>query len=234
MKKTIGIIFADEMEFFPFLKMSESYNFEKFLCNKLNCIKFTIINGENETEVVAVESGIGKVNASFAAAMLAMQFNASYILNAGLSGAISSLVREDVLVCTSYVECDFDLTAIGYKLGEKTKGKSYYYDSSKELLDYAKDCQNVKFGAVGTGDIFLTDKVKKETYYNEFNILAFDMETGAIAAICDKFDLAFLSVRKISDDADDCSADAYHEMNNRAETCLSEILFEIIAKISQN
>lgn len=228
MKKTIGLIFADEMEFVPFLKMSEKFGYEKFTSHKLNCIRFNI----NETEVVAVESGIGKVNAGFAAAMLAMQFNAQYILNAGLSGAISSLVREDILVCTSFVECDFDLTPIGYKLGEKARGQSYTYDSAAELTACVKDYAGLKFGGVGTGDIFLTDKSKKDLYHKEFNIMAFDMETGAIAAVCDKFDIPFFSVRKISDDADDSSADAYREMNNRGETCLSEVLFEVIAKIS--
>jgi hypothetical protein len=38
-------------------------------------------------------------------------------------------------------------------------------------------------------------------------------------------------VRKISDDADDSALDAYQELNNLAETALSEILLEISAKL---
>ncbi len=227
MKKTIGIIFADGMEFLPFVKLCQKFEASHGVHNKLNTFTFEL----NDTKVVAIESGIGKVNAGFATATLAMDFKATHILNAGLSGAISELVREDILACTSFVECDFDLSAIGYKLGEKSHEKDYVYYCDTKLLSYVPKNQDIKQGAVGTGDIFLTDKQRKRLYHNVFSIKAFDMETAAIAAICDKFDLPFLSIRKISDDADDCSASAYREMNDRAETCLAEILLTIINNI---
>lgn len=227
MKNTVGIIFADGMEYLPFLKLCEKFDGSQGVHNKLNTFTFEL----NNTKVVAIESGIGKINAGFAAATLAIEFKATHILNAGLSGAISELVREDILACTSYVECDFDLSAIGYKLGEKSHEKDYVYYCDTKLLSYVPKNQDIKQGAVGTGDIFLTDKQRKKLYHDVFSIKAFDMETAAIAAICEKFDLPFLSIRKISDDADDCSVDAYREMNDRAETCLSEILMAIVEKI---
>ena len=50
------------------------------------------------------------------------------------------------------------------------------------------------------------------------------METAAIACVCDKCGVPFLSVRKISDDADDSSGEDYREMNSKAESHLSDIL----------
>ena len=83
----------------------------------------------------------------------------------------------------------------------------------------------------GTGDIFLTDKVKKDFYRNTFSIECFDMETAAIAAVCYKSDVPMLSVRKISDDADDSSVEEYREMNLRQESCLTELLCNIFSRL---
>ena len=77
----------------------------------------------------------------------------------------------------------------------------------------------------------MTDPVRKNEYNDTFSITAFDMETAAIGAVCFKNDIAFLSIRKISDDADDASVEDYREMNNRQEAVLSQIIFEIIKQI---
>ena len=60
---------------------------------------------------------------------------------------------------------------------------------------------------------------------------SFDMETGAIASVCDKSGVPMLSLRKISDDADDASVEDYREMNNRQEACLTELLINILERI---
>ena len=57
------------------------------------------------------------------------------------------------------------------------------------------------------------------------------MESAAIAAVCSKNNVSFLSVRKISDDADDASGEDYREMNNRQEAVLASVIFGIISKI---
>ena len=57
------------------------------------------------------------------------------------------------------------------------------------------------------------------------------METAAIASVCDKCGIPMLSLRKISDDADDCSVEDYREMNEREEACLTELLEKIILRL---
>ena len=71
----------------------------------------------------------------------------------------------------------------------------------------------------------------KADYYNMFGINTFDMETGAIASVCYSCDVPFLSIRKISDDSEDSAAEDYRQMNELAETALSEILLEIIKNL---
>ena len=57
------------------------------------------------------------------------------------------------------------------------------------------------------------------------------METAAIAAVADKLATPFLSVRKISDDADDGALESYTAMNELAEEDLSRILLNIVEKL---
>lgn len=227
--KKIGVILADIQEFLPFAKYYASENIEETTVAGCKAVICT----DGEKTVTAVQCGIGKVNAAAAAAALIHLCGVQVILNAGLSGAVSKVVREDIVVGTSYMECDFDLTAIGYELAQKPDGEPYIFAADEKLLSCALSvtAAQVKTGKLGTGDIFLTDKAKKQLYKEKFDITAFDMESGAIASVCNKNSVPFLSVRKISDDADDASAEAYREMNNRQEDILAKILKQITDRI---
>ncbi len=231
MKKKIGIVFADPMEYSPFekfaagndVKYEERYSNESF--------SFTVKNGEREAEVIAVKAGVGKTNVAMATALLIACDKVDFVLNAGLSGAISNCRRGDFMAGERYVECDFDLTSIGYKPAQKPDGQRYIYSGDETLIRLAKNCGAVSAGNFGSGDIFLTDRDKKNRFKETFSLNAFDMETGAIAAVCDKCSVPFLSIRKISDDAEDAAYESYREMNEAQEECLSEILMNMISEI---
>lgn len=223
MKRKIGFIFADEMEFQPFTEIALADGGSWLSKRPMNTIRYEV----GDTEIIAVECGIGKVNASFAATVLILDHQVDYVLNAGLSGAIQHLRKGDVVAGTSYIECDFDLSVFGYQLGEKPGG-ARYYAPSEELLNAAETIDGVGTARLGTGDFFLADPVKKEEYKQTFDIEAFDMETAAIAAVCERLETPFLSIRKISDDADDSATGSYRELNDLAEKALSEVLLSLV------
>lgn len=232
MMQKAGIVIADEMEFEPFAAYAQN----RFSCRKAvrrsnESLQFTV-NGDNgKLDVTAVKCGIGKVNAAAAAAFLIADEQVDFLLNAGLSGAIQGVRREEIVIGSSYLEADFDLTAIGYALGVKP-GQEYCYEADKALLTAAVQAlPEAKTGRFGCGDIFLADPARKKLYGDTFEICAFDMETGAIAAVCRKSGVPFLSIRKISDDADDSATEDYQEMNNRAEADLTECLFRLIDRL---
>ena len=182
-------------------------------------------------EIAVCICGVGKVNAASATAFLISDMQADFILNAGLSGAVSGLKREDMVAAETYVECDFDLTAIGYGLGVKPDGQEYILKADEKLLSYALESRGIIKTKAGTGDIFLTDAARKKLYSDTFGIGAFDMETAAIASVCEKCGVPMVSVRKISDDADDCSVQDYREMNDRQESCLTELLESMLMRL---
>ena len=228
MIKTAGILFADSMEYNPFLARAVEMGGKQSIRRGNESVELLITEGDRTIKVVAVKCGIGKTNAASATAFLIADDKADFILNAGLSGAIQGLRREDMVAGTTYIECDFDLTAVGNPLGVKADGQRYLYEADERLLSYALESKGIKKAKCGTGDIFLADPVKKELYKNTFGIESFDMETGAIASVCDKSGIPMLSLRKISDDAGDAACDSYREMNERQEACLTELVFNIL------
>ena len=234
MNKKIGMLFADTMEYGPFLQWAkENGGIESERRGNDSC-SLTLSKDGRVLEIIGVRCGIGKVNAASATAFLIGEDNVDIILNAGLSGAVQKLRREDMIAVESYVECDYDLTAIGKPLGVKADGQKYIYSADEKLMSYALMSEGIIKAKAGTGDIFLTDKTKKELYRDTFGIESFDMETAAIAGVCDKCGIPMLSLRKISDDADDASVQDYREMNNRQEACLTELLANILLRIMED
>lgn len=231
MVKNIGMVFADSMEYSPFLEYAKEKGGEEFTLRGNDAVTFTLEKGDRKLLITGVKCGIGKVNAASATAFLISDRSAEYILNAGLSGAVCGLRREDMVAAETYVECDYDLTAIGYGLGVKPDGQEYILKADERLLSYAMESKGIIKTKVGTGDIFLTDAARKKLYLDTFGIGAFDMETAAIASVCEKCGVPMLSVRKISDDADDCSVEDYREMNDRQESCLTELLESIVLRL---
>lgn len=221
----IGIIIADEYEYIPFRKYALTKDCTEGQFHGRECL--TYVDGEKT--VIAVQCGIGKVNAATAAAFLIAE-GCSVILSAGLSGAISGLRRGDMIAAESYVECDFDLSPIGRPLGVKP-GQEYIYKADARLLEIALSLPGMKKAAVGTGDMFLTDKALSALYRDTFGIKAFDMETAAEASVCYFDKIPFLSIRKISDDADDSATSDYTEMNGLKEADLTDALARIIAAL---
>lgn len=228
--KKIGVVIADDLEFEPLKKWAEKFSFDRFVENKNEVITFSF--GE-KIEIIAVNCGMGKVNAAFAASYLIFDKKCDIILNIGLSGAIKNLHKNDIVVGREYLECDFDLTAIGRKLGEKP-GQDYIYSADETLLSLVKNCSINSVCRLGTGDFFLADKVLKEKYSSLFDIYAFDMETAAIAAVCHKSGKPFIAIRKISDDCDENAMENYRDLNKKKETHLSEVLEELLYEIQEN
>lgn len=226
----IGAVFADEMEYAPFLAYAQQLGCRTMDKRGNTALVTQLSQGERRLEIHAVQCGIGKVNAASAASFLIADDGAQMIVNAGLSGAVAGFRRGDLVAGTTHVECDFDLSAIGLPAGQKP-GQEWLYHADETLLRFALAHEGIKEGQLGTGDFFLTDPATKQLYRERFHINAFDMETAAIASVCYKSGVPFLCLRKISDDADDAAVEQYREMNDRAEDTLTNVLDGVFYRI---
>ena len=223
----IGIIVADSDEYAPLAKTVERGEFKKynFLGRNGHCFE---INSEDRTaHVTALHCGIGKVNAAVAAAHLVDE-GCDVILNYGLSGGVSGVKRGDLSLGTSFVEHDFDLTGIGYKPCEKPSQK-YIYESDAMLRElFVNNVAKAKCGTAVTGDSFICDATVRDRLKKDFSAMSCDMETAAIAYVCDAAGIPFMALRRISDDAGADAYESYTEMNTSEETFLSDYILIFI------
>ncbi|MBQ8210826.1 MAG: 5'-methylthioadenosine/S-adenosylhomocysteine nucleosidase [Clostridia bacterium] len=222
----IGFVIADDNEYKPFLDFALAQDGKEEKRRSRDSVSFTY----NNRELIAVKAGIGKVNAATTAAFLIADDKVDIILNFGLSGAITTHCKNDIVAGSSYIECDFDLTAIGYELGKKPQ-ETYIYKADKALFDAAMTIDGVTEAVCGCGDIFLADPVKKNLYKETFGITEFDMETGAVASVCHDAGVPFLAIRQISDTADDAAVESYRELNDKCEITLTNIIMQLLEKI---
>jgi len=226
----VGIVVADVDEYAPFESEIEKGEYEKYSFLGRKGHKFIVNKDGKCAQVISILCGIGKVNAT-AAAMHLVDIGCNIILNYGLSGGVSGISRGEIFAPDNLLEHDFDLSGIGYKLCEKPSQK-YIYNSDTELLSVAKRLiKGLKIGTAVSGDHFICDNSVRDTLKENFGAMSCDMETAAIAYVCDFSKTPFLALRKISDDAGSDATEDYREMNTSGETQLSEYIIEIIKEL---
>ncbi len=220
--KKIGIIVADDEEFRPLADRARSGEYTESSFLKRKILEFRL---SPSAKIAALHCGVGKVNAAAAAAHLA-DTGCDMIFNYGLSGGISGIRRGELCLCDRFLEHDFDLTTMGYKPCEKP-GQSYIYRADKRLCGVVKAVMpNIKQGTAATGDRFVCDAALRNFLRDEFGAMCCDMETAAIAYVCEYAGIAFASVRRISDDAGESAPESYREMNTSGETALTDFILE--------
>ena len=122
-------------------------------------------------EVVAVVSGIGKVNAALCAQILISEFGVTHVINTGVSGAVKDFLNVgDTVISTDLVEHDFDVSGFGgYKHGEIPRMETSVFIADKSLralaLESAKSVVTnyaVYEGRIVSGDQFVASPEKKD------------------------------------------------------------------------
>ncbi len=222
------ILIADIDEFNPCKASLGSLVEKEYNIKHMPAFDFTH-NGHNCT---AVCFGIGKVNAAMGASIALCENEYDGVINTGWSGAVSGVYKGDIVVSDSVVECDFDLTPIGRLPGQKPGQAEYIYNCKNPLYDAAVSIEGFKHGNLGTGDFFLTDAERRNKYKEIFNISAFDMESGALGAVCYLLgNIPFVSVRKISDSADDVGVEDYTNSVKTDVTAFSDIVLRILENL---
>ena len=213
--KKIGVVIADIEEYKPITEMADRV--KEYSLFGVKGVEFKL----SGTTVCAVFCGIGKVNAAAATALLIAD-GAEIVLNYGLSGGISGVSKGELIVPTTFIEHDFDLTGIGYKPCEKP-WQDYIYTADKTLSDILGKTLNAKTGSMAVcGDSFICDDKTRQRLKDTFNAASCDMETAAIASVCYKADIPFAVLRRISDSAGEDAGTDYRQINdNEGETLVS-------------
>lgn len=157
----------------------------------------------NGNSVVLVESGVGKVNAALVAYELIREFRPDCVVSTGVAGGASpSLSVMDVVAGKEVVYHDVDC-GVGNAYGQ-VQGLPPRFACDGRLYRLAvassRDGARVRGGLICSGDQFVSGRSRLDEIRARFpDVLAVEMESGAIAQTCHLCGVPFLSLRVISD-----------------------------------
>ncbi|MCO4326613.1 5'-methylthioadenosine/S-adenosylhomocysteine nucleosidase [Staphylococcus agnetis] len=193
----------------------------------------------NNTNVVLIQSGIGKVNVAISTTLLIQQFKPELIINTGSAGGLQpGLSLGDVVVSTSVTYHDADARAFGYAMGQ-IPGMPESYVADKTLIHHVNDVLNtleqpVREGMIVSGDSFIGTEQQRAVILKHFpNAMAAEMEAAAIAQTCYQFNVPFIVTRAISDLADGDAGMTFEAFLKVASKSSSQMVIALIQKLNQ-
>ncbi len=197
---------------------------------------YTFYQGKlNNTDVVIVQSGIGKVAAALATAFLIKEFQPDYIVNTGSAGGFEQSLKVGDIVISSEVRYhDVDVTAFGYEVGQLPANPAAYIphprlvEAAQAGIAELNDIQTL-VGLITTGDTFMTkddDIAKARTNFP--TMAAVEMEGAAIAQTCHQLNVPFVVIRSMSDIAGKESPTSFEAYLETASINSSQLVLNML------
>jgi len=197
---------------------------------------FTFYQGQlNGSDVIIVQSGIGKVAAALATAILLDRYTPDYVVNTGSAGGFEQSLKVGDIVISSEVRYhDVDVTAFGYEMGQLPANPPAYIPHQllvKAAEESAKSLGNIQtlIGLITTGDTFMTkDEDISKARANFPDMAAVEMEGAAIAHTCHQFNVPFVVIRSMSDIAGKESPSSFEAYLETASVNSSALVCQMI------
>ena len=160
-------------------------------------------------------TGVGKINAAISITKyLSKRTIPEYVINYGTAGSKTIEVGK-IVDCTKFIQRDMDATGLGFK-----KYETPFDTKSPKIIDFSffeKNPINL-YLTCATGDSFIHSE-----YSHVGDVV--DMEAYALAKVCFKYDIPFISFKFISDGADtDANIDWNKNINNGENLFKSMVL----------
>ena len=186
------------------------------------------INNYGNKKIINACCGIAKVNAAVCTQVMIDNFRPDCVINAGIAGGMDAKIKVcDIVVSNEVLPHDLDLHFL----------KDYppycgIFKADEKLMETAeKICEKngVKSfrGRIVSGEAFITNTEVKNAIKKNFDPYAVDMESAAVGHCCYLNKMPFISVRCISDNADDEGAMSFDEFEKIAAKRVAEIVLEM-------
>ena len=153
-----------------------------------------------DNQVIIKQCGIGKVNAAMVCVEMIRDWRPDVVVTIGCAGGNGVGIHVgDIVVSaeTAYhdVYCGNDIVY------GQVQGMPEKYATPQWLVDVALKMKgHVRSGLIVTGDWFVDSKEKMRDIVSHFpDATAIDMESAAIAQVCNRYNVPFVSLRIVSD-----------------------------------
>lgn len=186
----------------------------------------------NEILVVNACCGIAKVNAAVCAQVMIDRFDVDAIINTGVAGGMDTSVRVcDIVVSNEVMPHDLELRFLS-----NYPPYNSAFKADERLISLACEvCDEFGFsrhiGRIVSGESFISSSEVKKEICEKFSPLAVDMETSAIGHCAYMNKVPFVSIRCISDNADDEGEMTFDEFEKIAAKRVADVVLAIIKKL---
>ena len=189
------------------------------------------INNYGNKKIINACCGIAKVNAAVCTQVMIDNFRPDCVINAGIAGGMDAKIKVcDIVVSNEVLPHDLDLHFL----------KDYppycgIFKADEKLMETAeKICEKngVKSfrGRIVSGEAFITNTEVKNAIKKNFDPYAVDMESAAVGHCCYLNKMPFVSVRCISDNADDEGAMSFDEFEKIAAKIVADVVLKMTEK----
>lgn len=186
------------------------------------------INNCGGKTVINACCGIAKVNAALCTQVMIDNFHPDAIINTGIAGGMNSDVKVcDIVVSNEVLPHDLDL----HFLNDYPPYCGIFKADEKLITAAEKVCDEFGIthfrGRIVSGEAFISSSTVKADIQNRLNPYAVDMESAAIGHCCYLNETPYVSVRCISDNADDDGAMSFDEFEKIAAKRVAEIVLKM-------
>ena len=168
------------------------------------------------------------MNAAVCTQVMIDNFHPDCVINTGIAGGMNRAVKVcDIVISTEVLPHDLDLHFL----------KDYppycgVFQADGVLMDTAeKVCGEFGIesfrGRIVSGDAFITSNVVKSAIQEKFDPYAVDMESAAVGHCCYLNKTPYVSVRCISDNADDEGTMSFDEFEKIAAKRVAEVVLRM-------
>ena len=152
--------------------------------------------------VIACAGGVGKVNAAMATQLMISLYQPDLILNAGVAGCFAHAEIGDLVLAEAFIQHDMDTSNIGDPVGFVSTVNTVSFPTAEfEKAKAAMDKVGMPYrtGLVASGDWFAVDCDRARWIQKTFDPLLCEMEGCAIAQVCLRNGVKFMSLKSVSD-----------------------------------
>lgn len=172
--------------------------------------------------------GIAKVNAALCTQVMIDNFSPDCVINTGVAGGMDKSVKVcDIVISTEVLPHDLD----PHFLNDYPPYCAVFKADEKLIETAEKICSengiNSHRGRIVSGEAFVSDSVLKAKIQADFSPHAVDMESAAVGHACFLNRMPYVSVRCISDNADDDGAMSFDEFEKIAAKRVAEIVLKM-------
>lgn len=183
-----------------------------------NPLVICALNDEFKTKSSKIDllyTGVGKINAAISITKyLSKRTLPEYVINYGTAGSKTIEVGR-IVDCTKFIQRDMDATGLGFKKYETPFDTKY--PKTIDFSFFEKNPINL-YLTCATGDKFMNSE---DSHVGD----VVDMEAYALAKVCFKYGIPFISFKFISDGADtDANIDWKKNINNGENLFKSMVL----------